>query len=51
MFKKILAYLNMICPFCNFGRKFPNSIIGKMVKKHWEKGCPTNKAYREVFEK
>ena len=51
MKKKTLAYLNLVCPFCTVGRKFPDSWVGKKVAKHWEKGCPANKAYREVFDK
>ena len=50
MKKKIMAYLNLICPFCNIGRKYPDSAIGKKVKKHWEEGCPCREAYIEVFQ-
>ncbi len=49
--KKVLAYLNLVCPFCNIGRKYPDSFIGKMVRRHWEKGCPSNRAYQEIFGK
>lgn len=48
---KILAYMNLVCPFCTMGRKYPGSFVGKKVRKHWEKGCPTHKAYQEVFGK
>jgi len=51
MLKKLLAYWSLICPGCNIGRYFPNSFIGKKVVKHWEQGCPVNKAYQEVFGK
>jgi len=49
--KKLMAYGNLVCPFCTIGRKFPNSFIGKRVKRHWENGCPSYKAYQEVFGK
>jgi hypothetical protein len=51
MKKQILAAWGAICPFCNIARKYPNSSIGKKVRKHWEEGCPVNKAYKEVFKK
>jgi len=33
--KKLMAYGNLVCPFCTIGRKFPNSFIGKKVRRHW----------------
>ena len=47
--KKALAFWGAACPGCNIGRKYPNSLIGKQVVKHWEKGCPVHEAYNEVF--
>jgi len=47
--KKVLAGWNKICPGCNIGRKYPDSFIGKKVRKHWEKGCPSHNAYVEVY--
>ena len=49
MIKKTLAYWSAVCPGCNIGRKYPESFIGKRVVQHWEKGCPANKAYMEIF--
>jgi hypothetical protein len=51
MKKQLLASWGAICPMCNIGRKYPNSSIGKKVRKHWEEGCPVNEAYKEVFKK
>ncbi len=51
MKKKLMAYWGLICPFCNIGRKYPDSTLGKMVTKHWEKGCPVRESYVEVFKK
>ena len=47
--KKILAAWSKICPGCNIGRKYPESFIGKKVRKHWEKGCISHDAYVEVY--
>ena len=47
--KKMLAGWNKICPGCNIGRKYPDSFIGKKVRKHWEKGCMSHNAYIEVY--
>jgi hypothetical protein len=47
--KKVLAGWNKICPGCNIGRKYPDSFIGKKVRKHWEKGCPSHNAYVQVY--
>jgi len=47
--KKFLAGWNKICPGCNIGRKYPDSFIGKKVRKHWEKGCISHNAYVEVY--
>ena len=47
--KKMLAGWNKICPGCNIGRKYPDSFIGKKVRKHWEKGCISHNAYVEVY--
>ncbi|MBW1825291.1 MAG: hypothetical protein JRI87_12205 [Deltaproteobacteria bacterium] len=51
MKKQLMATWGAICPMCNIGRKYPNSSIGKKVRKHWEEGCPVNEAYKEVFKK
>ena len=51
MKKRLLATWGAICPFCNIARKYPDSVIGKKVRTHWEEGCPVNEAYREVFRK
>ena len=48
--KKALAYWGAACHGCNIGRKYPKSFIGKRVVEHWEKGCPVNEAYKEIFE-
>ena len=47
--KKVLAGWNKICPGCNIGRKYPDSFIGKKVRKHWEKGCASHNAYVEIY--
>jgi hypothetical protein len=47
--KKLLAGWNKICPGCNIGRKYPDSFLGKMVRKHWEKGCASHEAYLEIY--
>ncbi|MGD8345458.1 MAG: hypothetical protein PVI38_00935 [Desulfobacterales bacterium] len=47
--KKVLAGWNKICPYCNIGRKYPDSFIGKKVRKHWEKGCTAHNAYVEIY--
>jgi len=49
--KRLMASWNRICPGCNIARKYPDSAIGKMVRAHWEKGCPCHDAYVELFEK
>ena len=49
MLKKMMALWGKICPGCNIGRKYPNSFIGKIIQRHWEKGCPVNKAYMEIY--
>ena len=51
MKKQLLAAWGSICPFCNIARKYPDSLIGKKVRKHWEEGCPVNEAYNEVIKK
>jgi hypothetical protein len=48
--KKILAGWNKICPGCNIARKYPESFIGKKVRKHWEKGCIAHNAYVQVYD-
>ena len=47
--KKLLATWGRICPGCNIGRKYPDSFIGRRVRNHWEKGCPSHNAYVEVY--
>ena len=47
--EKVLAGWNKICPGCNIGRKYPDSFIGKKVRKHWEKGCIAHNAYVQVY--
>ena len=47
--KKVLAGWGKICPNCNIRRKYPDSFWGKKVRKHWEKGCISHKAYVEVY--
>ncbi len=47
--KKLLATWGRICPGCNIGRKYPDSFIGRRVRNHWEKGCPSHDAYVEVY--
>jgi hypothetical protein len=47
--KKVLAGWNKVCPGCNIARKYPDSFIGKKVRNHWEKGCPSHDAYVEVY--
>lgn len=52
MFKKrMLASWNRVCPGCTLARKYPDSFIGKKVRAHWESGCPSHKAYVELYEK
>ena len=50
MKKQLLAAWGSVCPFCNIARKYPESSIGKKVRKHWEEGCPVNEAYNEVIK-
>ena len=47
--KKLRAGWSKVCPGCNIGRKYPDSFIGKKVRNHWEKGCPSHDAYVEVY--
>ena len=47
--KKVLAGWSKICPGCNIGRKYPDSLIGKKVRDHWKKGCISHNAYVEVY--
>jgi hypothetical protein len=47
--KRLLASWNKICPGCNLARKYPQSFIGKIIRTHWEKGCPSHKAYIELY--
>lgn len=47
--KKILAGWSKVCPGCNIGRKYPDSFIGKQVRNHWKRGCPSHNAYVEVY--
>ena len=47
--KKALAAWNKVCPGCNIARKYPESLIGKKVRGHWEKGCVSHDAYVEVY--
>ena len=47
--KHMLAAWNKVCPGCNIGRKYPDSFIGKKVRKHWEKGCMVHDAYVNVY--
>jgi hypothetical protein len=47
--KKLLAGWSKVCPGCNIGRKYPDSFIGRKVRNHWEKGCPSHDAYVEVY--
>ena len=47
--KKVLAGWNRICPGCNIARKYPDSFIGKKVRRHWENGCISHNANVEVY--
>jgi hypothetical protein len=47
--KKVLAGWNKVCPGCNIARKYPDSLIGRKVRAHWEKGCAAHDAYVEVY--
>jgi len=47
--KKVLAGWNKVCPGCNIARKYPDSLIGKKVRSHWERGCVAHNAYVEVY--
>lgn len=47
--KKVLAGWNKVCPGCNIARKYPDSLIGKKVRAHWERGCVAHNAYVEVY--
>jgi len=47
--KKILAKWSKVCPGCNIGRKYPDSFIGKKVRNHWVKGCPSHNAYVQIY--
>ena len=47
--KTILAGWNKVCPGCNLARRYPESFIGKTVRNHWERGCPSHDAYVEIY--
>lgn len=47
--KKVLAGWSRICPGCNIGRRYPDSFIGKKVRRHWQTGCIAHNAYVEVY--
>jgi len=50
MDKKFLAFICKICPFCIIARLFPDSFIGKFIRKT-EDDCPACKAYKEELLK
>ena len=47
--KRVLAGWNRICPGCNIARKYPDSLVGRKVRAHWENGCAAHNAYVEVY--
>jgi hypothetical protein len=48
--KKVVAVVCHHCPFCSYGRKYPDSILGKMMhhKIHAD-NCPLWKAEKELY--
>jgi len=48
---RLLALLNLLCPACNIGRRFPESLLGRMMARHWERGCASHRAYLKVYKK
>ncbi len=47
--EKIISNMGQDMPGCNIGRKYPHSFIGRRVRNHCEKGCPSHDAYVEVY--
>lgn len=49
-FKKVMARACHYCPICIYGRKHPDSMVGKMLhhKSHADR-CPFWKAEKEVY--
>jgi len=49
--KKITASVCHYCPFCIYGRKNPESIVGRMLHhKFHADNCPLWKAEKEVYK-
>ena len=50
-FKNVRAKICHHCPFCSYGRKNPDSIVGKILhhKFHSDR-CPMWKAEQEVYD-
>lgn len=49
-FKRARAFLCHKCPFCNYGRKHPDSVIGKMLNHPLHADhCPMWKAEKELY--
>jgi hypothetical protein len=49
-FKKIKAVICKHCPACNYARKNPESIIGKILHHPFHSNhCPIWKAYEELY--
>lgn len=50
-FKKLVASVCHYCPFCIYGRKNPDSIIGKILHHRLHADyCPFWKAEKEVYQ-
>jgi hypothetical protein len=48
---RFLALINLLCPACNIARRFPRTPFGRIMARHWEKGCSTHRAYLKVYKR
>jgi hypothetical protein len=50
LLKRVMARTCHYCPICIYGRKYPGSMVGKMLhhKSHADR-CPFWKAEKEVY--
>ena len=49
--KKIMASVCHYCPICRYGRRNPESIVGKILHHRYHAdNCPFWKAEKEIYE-
>jgi len=49
--KKIMASICHYCPVCRYGRRNPESILGKILHHRYHAdNCPFWKAEKEIYE-